>query len=312
MVKNIDPITGQPISEYGYARIEEVVNSAISYVGISANGSDTSKATWQIIRKYTSGNTVKYTYASNSPEHRFVWDNRTTYFPNEPLANIFSLTFNGINECINYGDTFSYDVATAFSMSLWVNVNNLAATRSFFSKTTPDANVYGYALSHNTAGALILQMRSPGGLRTHTFSTATLSAGQWAHLVLTYNGAGNINGARVYINGVVMDTPATGALGGSWLQNQAFTLGCRNNALYYSGLADQFGVWNKALSQLEVDEVYASGNPPILTGLSTAGNLITWAKMGDGDVSPVVADQKGNNAGTMQNMDDTNIVQDAP
>lgn len=308
----IDPVTGLPLSHYGYCRKEEIVNSAITYYGVSAKGSDTNALTWQILRKYTSGSTVTYSYANNDPGYRFSWAARASYFEVEPLTNLYSVSFNGINESITFGNNFNYDIATAFSISLWVKPNNLSAIRMLFSKLTADANVYGYGIYHTTTGEILLQMRSPSGLRTHTFFGEALAGGVWANVVLTYAGNSNINGARCYVNGILLDVPAAGTLGGSWLLGQPAMLGARTNASYFSGNLDQLSVWNKALDASEVAAIYNSGQPGVLTEHVASGSLVSWYKLGDGDVLPSITDQKGMVTGTAVNMDSTNIVQDIP
>jgi hypothetical protein len=228
-------------------------------------------------------------------------------------SNNKSLLFDGIDEYLTYGDTFLYDVNDTFSMNIWIKPNNLTARKALFSKSTLDANVYGYMLYHEGDGKLFLQARTSGGLRQHTFATSIVTADVWQMVTLTYSGTSNINGFKAYLNGVVGSTPASGTLPSSWLLNQDFYVGRRSNAFYFKGNVDEFSAWNKELSQAEVTEIYNSGLPNSLLTHSAAANLKGWSKNGDGDTYPTISDQSGNNEdATMVNMEAEDIVEDVP
>lgn len=225
--------------------------------------------------------------------------------------NAVSTNFDGINDYINCGNTHLYDAADAFSVSFWVKPQNVAAQRALFSKTTNDTNVYGYVLYHNSSGDLFLQMRASGTLRSYTFTGSTLTASTWQMVTLTYAGASNINGARVYVNTTVGPTPSSGSLN-SWLLGQNFTIGARSTSFNFSGNMDEVTVWNKSLSSTEVTELYNNGVPLNPTEHSAASNLQSWYRLGDGDIFPIVTDNQGSADGTMTNMDSGDFENDVP
>jgi hypothetical protein len=217
-------------------------------------------------------------------------------------TNDLSTSFDGVNDYVDFGDTHQYDTSDAFSVSLWAKVQNTAAQRVFFSKSTNDSNVWGYNLQHTSAGKLFIHMRSDGKLRSHTF-TSTIPINTWMHLVLTYAGGANINGARVYLDSVVEDTPPSGNLAPSWLSGQSFYVARRSTSFHLNGNVDEMTVWDKALTSLEVAELYNMGIPTDPTEHSAASNLQSHYRMGDGDTFPTITDQQGTADGTMTNMD---------
>lgn len=291
-------------------KIDEA-SSVFSYLGIADDGSATSTASWKIARVFRQGNTYTIQYAEGG-NYDQIWDNRTTLFPTGALANVYSINFDGVNDKVDFGNNYGFEHSQAFSISMWVKPNNIAATRNLFSKASDDANVYGYNLRHDIiTGALFLQMRTPSTQRSHTFTTA-LTAGVWQHVVLTYAGGSNINGAMVYRNAVVGDTPASGSLSGTFSNSASFVVGARNSSFNFSGRIDEVSVWNKALSQTEVDEIYNLGQPNDLSIHTAYANLLSWWRMGDSDTYPVILDNKGSINGTMTNQSSADIVVDVP
>jgi len=289
---------------------ERKVSSVVTFIGENyTQGEDLTTATWRV-RRIVSGASVIETQYADDGKFTQPFDDPESLFPTLVLFNNYSTDFDGINDVANGGDIFTFDSPNAFSTTFWIKPQNVAAQRCIFSKATNDANVHGYILYHDNTGKLFLQMRAPGKLRQHTFTT-TLIAGIWQSVTLTYDGSGDINGVRVYRNTVVGDTPLTGSLG-SWLSGQDFTLGARNTAFFFSGRIDEFTVHNKALSQSEITEFYNGGillNPNVV---SSAPFLVSWFRMGDNDLFPVITDNKSTNNLNMLNMTSSDFVLDVP
>jgi hypothetical protein len=230
----------------------------------------------------------------------------------EAFENNNSLNFNGVNQDLNGGNVHNYDIATAFSISMWIKPQNISGTRILFSKAGDAPNVYGYMLRHNaTTGDLLVQLRSPGGSRSHTFDVS-LTAGVWQMVTFTYSGNGNISGASAYVNETKNTTSPSGSLSGSWLVGQDFEIGSRNGTLFFSGNIDEVTVWNKELSASEVSEIYNSGIPDNPEEYSMSNSLVSYYTMGDGDTLPTISDNVGSNDLTAVNMSSSNIQSDVP
>lgn len=304
-----------------YVRIDEAkyistktINSALTYQGRRQLRSDNTYSetdtVWQVKRILTQGTEVttdfvdegKYNQAFNDPD---------SLFPTPVLINSYSTNFDGINDHLNGGDIHLYDITDAFSISMWVKPQNVAATRILFSKASPAAAVDGYMLRHNTGGALFLQMRS-GTNRSHTFAS-TLTASVWQHLVFTYAGGSNISGASIYLDSVIdSNLPASGGLSGTMLVGADFIIGNRTSTFHYSGNMDEISVWDKELTQTDVNAIYNSGAPTDLSSHASILNLQSWYRMGDGDTFDVVRDVIGTDDLTMVTMDSGDFELDVP
>lgn len=286
-----------------YSTITERVNSQLTYVGKAITGSATSAAVWQISREYTIGINTYFEYA-DSGNYTQIWDNRSTAFSTPAFFNQYSTNFDGINDVVSFGTAFTnFDVGNAWSMSFWLNINNLAAQRCVYSKVTNDVNVYGFSIQVTTGGNVFLQCRSASYNLSYT-GAIVLPTTTWVHLVVTYAGGSNINGMRVYADTVVDTTPGSGAMvatlyGGS----QTALFGARGGTTSpYSGYIDEVTFWNTALNASQVSELYNSGSPADPTTHSASPFLLNWYRMGDNDTYNVISDNEGSTDGTMTNM----------
>lgn len=226
----------------------DTVNSTLTYEGRANFGTDTDDSRWQIKRIYRIGTVVYQDYANNG-KYNLSWEERGSAFPAPQFFNTLSTNFDGINDFVNFGDVFDeFDVGNQWSMSFWINPDNIASQRCIYSKVTQDVNVYGFSIQITTSGKIFLQCRSSTYLLSHTGSTLTIATGVWQHLVVTYNGGNNLNGFRVYLNSAVGTTPSSSAMAATLYTGQSAQFGSRGNSFYYSGNMNEITFWEKALS----------------------------------------------------------------
>lgn len=307
----IDSITGLGDTEAVRQIVEE--RSGVTYVGRTRDQTaSTSDAKWQVYRVVTIGNCTETEYAAQG-NYRQVWDDRTNLFgPALSFTNTTSTFFDGVNDYCSAGDNLNTDNATAWSLSFWVEPNNVSAQRCIYSKVTNDSNVFGIGIYHTNTGKILVQMRASGQLRSFTTTIYGLSALTWSHVTVTYSGNQNINGLRVYVDAQVDSTPASGAITNTLLTSEPAQFGRRNTSFYFSGNMDEVSWWNKALSQSEVTELYNSGVPNNPSTTSMADNLQNHWRMGDVDAHPTIFDVVGAVNLTMFNMDSTNFELEVP
>ena len=287
-------------------------SSSFAYYGIGIPGALKSEAKWVIYRIYRQGTVYTIEQAPNQ-NYTNIWDNRTTYFSSLPLNNSYSVFFDGVNDRVFCGDNYTFGPAIAFSISFWCNPNNIASTRCLISKCSDDASVIGYNIEQiATTGKIQLQMRTSGGTYPIYQFSNVLTPGVWQHVVLTFDGGSNINGARCYLDSVIGDTPGSSNLSGNFNNTANFTIGSRNSVFPYSGYIDEVSVFDKELNQTEVTELYNGGQPSDLSDFSAYNNLLSWWRMGDNDTYPIILDQKGSANGTMTNQTSNDIVGEVP
>lgn len=237
--------------------------------------------------------------------------NELTATPGETVSTK-SFRFNGADAHIDFGIlAHSYERSEAWSFSAWVRPNNIASNQCIWAKATNDSSVHGWIFYINTNGKLYVQVRSSGSLGQHVSANAIFSPQTWVHITVTYAGGSNMNGIKIYVNGVLDSQGSNFGLGSTLLNLQPSRLGVRNTSQRFSGHMDEISFWDKELSDLEVAEIFGEGKPGNLIVHSAASNLRHWYRA-DGDIPPVVIDHKGLAPGATANMLVTDIQSEVP
>ncbi len=306
------------LSSKGLDPLIDEISDTLIYVGQSFElGALPSESKYLITRIMMIGN--EFFYQKISDDFDQMWDERAYIFRNTPPPFTVkkSILTDGIDEHIDFGDIYKFDYNQSFSWNIWVKRIDSIAQRCLISKVTFDANAYGIALFYSAGGSIIVNARSPGESRLHTFNK-TITQDQWSMVTLTYDGSQNLNGFRIYVDGVIGNIPASAGLTGSWLSGQAFELFRRTNGFYSKGNHYGLSVWDKTLTQTEVTELYNGGTPMNLKGHSAVSNLKGFNKLGDNPFDDatsstgILKDEIGTNHGTPINMENGDIVEDSP
>lgn len=294
--------TGENLLETGIVVLDKVdkVSNAITYHGENLNpDASSSDSTWRVSRTLVQGKIIT-TECADGGRLTKKWDDRESLFTDPEHTNVLSTLFDGVNDTVDFGDNHNFDNATAFSLSFCIKANNFSAQRCLWSKVSADANVFGWALYHDNAGKLFLQARASTQLRSFTFNTV-MTAGTWYRITMTYSGNQNINGIRCYIDTDVENTPSSGALTNTLLNNSSSTFGSRNSSFYYSGHMTKATFFDKQLSASEVTTMHNSGTPGDISVLSFISSVINYYKLGDDDILPTATDSIGSVNGTYTN-----------
>jgi glycerophosphoryl diester phosphodiesterase len=164
-----------------------------------------------------------------------------------------SLQFDGVNDYVIIPSSTSLDIGgSEVSVSLWTKLFYLPAELpgSFGPLFDSDADQYViYADKGNKE--LRFKVTTSASAERPGIPETDLVTGQWIHIVGVYDGAN----AKVYLNGVLKDThPLTGTV----KTGQISFLGRsgNTNASYFKGSMDNIHVFNKALTQQQILELY--------------------------------------------------------
>ncbi len=157
----------------------------------------------------------------------------------------------------------------ALSYSVWID-------QSFI-------NDYLCVIDPTYSGKICLITPNSQGIRTYNGSSFYISASDsiialsgWKHLVVVYNNTS----IAIYINGILIAQGSTSSIL-SFPDSQTL-LGIYSGTIYsYIGLMDDLAIWNRALTQQEIDSLYTGGSsqpPPTCTSLPTnlQNGLVGW------------------------------------
>lgn len=155
-----------------------------------------------------------------------------------------ALSFDGVNDLVSVADTTALDLTNGMTLEAWVRPSSTAAWRTVLLKERSGGLSYGLYAS-NGASRPSGYIRIGGDIDTQ--STSSLPVNAWSHVAVTYNGSV----LRLYVNGTqVASRNQTGSISTS--SNPLRIGGNLSWGEYFAGLIDEVRVYNRALSQSEI------------------------------------------------------------
>jgi hypothetical protein len=178
--------------------------------------------------------------------------------------------FDGSNDYISSNGVFSS--LTSFSFSAWINpdVVNISQQEIFNQGTSNYPQPYDISLNNQTIRFVVGNSSQVSEISTGN----VVSAGNWYHIVCTYNSS--TNALKIYVNN---GAPTTGTNSRSFSYAGSSYIGRRADAHYFNGRIDECAIWNKELTSTEVSELYNSGDgltypfvstPTVTTGVASS------------------------------------------
>lgn len=194
---------------------------------------------------------------------------RTAAGTRSPATNRLSVRNFGTALVIPNGNTtaridtgFHPDITLPFSMSCWVKPSQYKSgsnnESSLWAVDAATTNGVFVLMNSNTAGtAQVVNIHYYGA--TYIIGTIVLNTNKWYHVVTTWDGTN----MRTYINGVkdIDDhggTPVTNASNLLLMARTATASAYRP----FAGTTDEYILFNKALSQAEINSLYYQGTLP--------------------------------------------------
>jgi hypothetical protein len=162
-----------------------------------------------------------------------------------------ALSFDGASDWVAVADAPSLDLTTGMTLEAWVRPTTIDGWETVLMKEASGSYAYGLYADDN--GQDSGQPRRPGGWVVQGSSyfgaqgTSQLPVNTWTHLAATYDGAV----LRIYLNGTLAGSlNQSGAIN---VSDGALRIG--GNSIWgewFSGLIDEVRVYNRALSQAEI------------------------------------------------------------
>jgi len=197
-----------------------------------------------------------------------------------------SLEFDGVDDRVDCGNDGSLDITGEITLSAWIKSTDNTGDNQIISKShTVVAEPYvKYALL-NDDGTIIFQLDL--GTRKQ-ITGGTITTGQWHHVVGVYRSPN----MELYVDNVsVGDNTESGAVGSN---SKPVVIGQYeiNNSNWFNGNIDDVRVYDKGLSDAEVEYLYTNGSSGDDPG--TANLQAHWKLDGD-----LLDETANNNDGTL-------------
>jgi hypothetical protein len=162
-------------------------------------------------------------------------------------------SFNGTNNTIQIPTNTILEPSNELSVSIWLNPSGYGAgnfPHAIVKRLNPNSNTFGIVAGAGNSWACGIQTTNSG---TAIYSEDdSFSNGQWILLTSTFDG----NAHRLFVNGILTDSAdVTGDI--VYNSNYGWTLGYSTVfSQYFEGQLDDIGIWNRALTPEEVQELY--------------------------------------------------------
>jgi len=181
----------------------------------------------------------------------------------------------GDTEYLVQNDGLSTDISgadQAMSIVAWIKFESAPAAMGIVSKYDGGTSNRQYAMYVN-ADQKIEFFKSDTSASGVGFDTivgdTVLSTNTWYHVAGVYDDTD----MRVYVDGDVDSTPLAES-GGIYNGSFEFRIGRHGNALYFDGLLDDVGIFDKALTESEIEDIITYGLASEAPGITSKSQVI--------------------------------------
>jgi hypothetical protein len=208
-----------------------------------------------------------YEMNGNSNDTSGTYNGTPTNITYEGGAFDQAAVFNGSSSGINLPSSLNtsvIDATGAFSISMWINANDISTIQYLFCSNNSNNVDLGINTNNQGVGKIVWTIYNTS--YSYLISTTTITTNTWYNIVVTYN-----NGlSELFINGASQGT-ITKTLLESSIEP---TLGYRNTggSVRFNGSIDQVRIFNTALTQSQVTTL-ARGIATSYSGAATDVNF---------------------------------------
>jgi len=175
-----------------------------------------------------------------------------TYAPGK-VDQAFS--FDGAGDYVDCGNDASLDITSELTIDAWINRPNFSTHGTIVGKTNGDSAKAGYGLFSYREG-VELAFYSGGGWR-RTLPRVAITANEWHHIAGTFDGSN----LYLYVDG---EQKASLAYSGTIAIATGYSLHIAywrpGLPTYFEGTIDEVEIFNRALSQSEIQAIYNAGS----------------------------------------------------
>jgi len=175
-------------------------------------------------------------------------------------------SFNGINQnLINSTPNFTFNPASSFTISFWYNRNSTSTNGVLIMNAT---NAAGNFIWIFQAGATNSQFGTNKQQFAWIWAQTASTTSAWTHIVCVYNaGAMTLYKNNVQVaTGTYTHTNVTSAV-------MPLYVGRGVGGDFYNGKMDDIGIWNRALTTCEINDLYNSSNS--LTTVNAGPDIVS-------------------------------------
>jgi len=190
-------------------------------------------------------------------------------------------SFDGADDYIEVLDDDTLDLSGGLTISAWINSSDTSGARDIVAKWGAGLKRSYIFKDHNWSDKLRIELSKGGSsVLADLEGTSSIIPGNWIHVCATYDSTA----VKLYFNGTQDATsPASGVITSS---DASLIIGgvIENSVLSecFGGILDDIRIYNRALSEEEIQELFHEGlpgpviTPPTQAGSSEVGTTVTY------------------------------------
>jgi len=163
--------------------------------------------------------------------------------------------FDGIDDYILIDDSPSQTLSEELSISAFINLEDINNYKVIVAKFHHQTNNREYQFSVSSEGQLRFYWSANGDPEQQAFyfGNSILQIDSWYHVVIVFSN-GNL---KFYINNQ-LDFEVTSSINSIFDSDSKLSIGSdyHQNLYYFNGLLDDIRIYNRALSEIEIQELY--------------------------------------------------------
>lgn len=178
------------------------------------------------------------------------------------------LSFDGTNDYVDLGDNYGFDTNDPFTVEAWVRISpSNASVSQIISKL--DDNTIGWGIqvmrsNHFHAGTILVYLCNPWNVSMAArFGDTNIRDDQWHRIAVTYDGSGDANGIRMWVDGVEeIYHPSANTLAGSISNNARCLIGAWDNGggaavtEFFNGDMDHLRIWDVVRTPAQINSFW--------------------------------------------------------
>jgi Concanavalin A-like lectin/glucanases superfamily len=174
--------------------------------------------------------------------------------------------FDGNTAYIDVPDSPAlHAIQSAVTVEAWINPQLSPSGAGFIVARRDPVVSEGFSLFINNDGYLRAQLQTSAYLDVDSTNPVIVFDGKWKHVALTADAVTGI--VVLYLNGVPVELNFNGSISGLFADVSHLFIGQREGldasegaggALNYKGLIDEVGVYNRALSAVEIRAIFSA------------------------------------------------------
>ena len=233
------------------ARARDVSNNMASATSLSVNISNAAPTGLLVAYSFNQGSGT--TAADSSGNAVTGTLSGTTWTTAGKYSN--ALSFNGTSSYVNLGNPALLQTSGSMTFTAWIKatgtpsddgqiISRSNGTAGWQFKTSPDTGPHTFAVGVSSAN----------GASAQRYSTTVRQLNVWYHVAGVYNASAQT--LDIYVNGVLDNGVLRGTIPSvQTLANVNVNIGRRTGGFYFKGIIDEVRVYNRALSQAEIQSV---------------------------------------------------------